>query len=130
MPPGTCADWSPETAFSVYGSADGRASRVSAEMWGRTVDGDPELVAELLELAARQAEGPQVPEDEMVVRAARLELVAVPDELLTERASVRDDLLGVRLELGRACLEEGGRDRGDGLSYGMCERYGVCGSRG
>ena len=82
---------------------------------GRTVDGDAYEVAELLELAARQAERAQVPEDEVVVRAGRLELLAARDELRAEGARVGDDLLRVRLPRGLARLEEGSRDTRDGL---------------
>ena len=81
----------------------------------RTVDGDAYEVAELLELAASEAEGAEVPEDEVVVRAGRLELVVTRNELLAEGRRVRDNLLRVRLPRGLARLEEGGRDTGKRL---------------
>ncbi len=79
------------------------------------VDRDADEVAELLELRAGEAERAQVPEDEVVVRARGLELVAALDELLAEGGRVRDDLLGVRLPGGLARLKEGSSDTGDGL---------------
>lgn len=76
------------------GGGDGERGR---EGEGRTVDGDADEIAELLELAARQAERAQVPEHKVVVSALRLQLVAGSDKLVTERLRVCDDLLRVRL---------------------------------
>ena len=42
-----------------------------------TVDRDPSHVADLLNLGAGELERAQVPQDEVVVRAVRLELVPV-----------------------------------------------------
>jgi hypothetical protein len=81
----------------------------------RTVDGDPDEVAQLLELRAGQLERAQVPEHEVVVRPVRLELVAVAHERLRERARVRDDLLRVRLPLGLRRLAQRDRDARDRL---------------
>ena len=83
---------------------------------GRTVDGDADEVAQLLELAARQAERTQVPEHEVVVGALCLQLVAVPDELIAECLRVGDDLLRVRLPCRGGCLLERGCDASNGLN--------------
>ena len=80
-----------------------------------TVDGDADKIAQLLELAAGQAKGTKVPEDEVVVRTGRLELVAAGDELLAKSLSVGDDLLGVRLPRRLSRLQEGGGNAGDGV---------------
>lgn len=80
-----------------------------------TVDGDADLIAQLLQFGACQTEGAQVPQDQMVVRTTSLELVAVPNELLAKRTSVGDNLLRVRLESGRARLEKRSRNCCNGL---------------
>ena len=64
---------------------------------GVLVDRNTNKVADLLDLAARHARRPEVPEDEVVVRAVRLEAVAVAHELGRESLCVGDDLPGVRL---------------------------------
>jgi hypothetical protein len=76
------------------------------------------LVTDLLDLASGQTQGPQVPEDQVVVGAICLELVVVARKDLGDGASVCDDLLGVGLE-SRVCgLLESNGDTGDGLRWG------------
>ena len=50
------------------------------EQKNHTVDGDAHKIADLFNFAARQANGPQVPQDEMVVGATSLQPVAMLDE--------------------------------------------------
>ena len=78
MPPGTCADASPETAFSV--GLRKRLGKGRVEVRVRTVDGDAHEIADLLDLAASKPDRAQIPEDEVVVSAASLQSVAVADE--------------------------------------------------
>ena len=80
-----------------------------------TIDGDADEIAELLELAAGELERAKVPENEVVVGAARLELVVLTDEGLSERTGVADHLLSIRLPLGLASLMERSRNTGNGL---------------
>lgn len=81
----------------------------------RTVDGDAQEVADLLNLAARQAEGSEIPENEVVVGAVGLKLVAMANELISQSPCIGNDLLGILLP-GRICnLLEGGGNGGDGL---------------
>jgi hypothetical protein len=82
-----------------------------------TVDRDAHQVAHLFHLAAGQAERPQVPEHEVVVRAARLELVAVLGERGGQSAGVSDDLLGVLPEAGLRDLQKRSGDGCDCLVY-------------
>ena len=77
------------------------------------VDGNAQEIADLLDLGAGEAEGPQVPENEMVVRSVGLELVTLLNEGVAESLGVGDDLLGVCLELGGSNLEEGSGNRSD-----------------
>ena len=62
----------------------------------RTVDGDTNEIAKLLELATSQTEGSEIPEDKVVISARGLELVATRNKLSTEGPGVSNDLLGVR----------------------------------
>lgn len=72
-------------------------------------------VAHSGDLATSELERAKIPENEVVVRAVRLQLVAVARELGGEDAGVRDDLLRVYLEF-RLCGEfQGDGDGGDGL---------------
>lgn len=101
---------------------------------GVLVEGDVREVADLLNLGAGEAEGTEIPEDEVVVRARGLELVVVREEGLGDRlrvegvsgggsedvrrrtyAGVGDDLGGVVLEGLGVDLLEGNSDTGDGL---------------
>ena len=110
IPPGACAFWSPDTAFSA------RRQPLSHTRAGRrTVDGDAREVADLLDLAARHTSGPQIPKDEVVLRAVSLKPVSVVDELRSKRLRVRDDLLRVRLPRWFGCLLECSRNGGNGL---------------
>jgi hypothetical protein len=93
MPPGTWADASPDTAFS---EDRGSKKEPRERSGGRTVDGDAEEVAHLLDFGPCQLERPQVPQHEVVVRPAGLQLVPVLDELVCERLRVLDHLLRVR----------------------------------
>ena len=63
---------------------------------GRTVDGDAEEVPDLLDFGPCQLERPQVPQYEVVVRAAGLQLVPVLEKLICERLRILDHLLRVR----------------------------------
>ena len=81
----------------------------------RTVDGDTNEIAKLLELATGELQGPEVPEDKVVVRARSLELVALGDELLAEGLRVGDDLLGVGLPRRLGRLQQSGGNAGDGV---------------
>jgi hypothetical protein len=82
---------------------------------GVLVDGDVALVADLLDLGSGQAEGSEVPEDQVVVGTVSLELVVMAREDLGDGSGVGDDLLGVRLESGVSGLLQGDGDTGDGL---------------
>ena len=72
---------------------------------GRTVDGDAEEVPDLLDFGPCQLERPQVPQHEMVVRAAGLQLVPVLEKLICERLRILDHLLRIRFPGWRARLQ-------------------------
>lgn len=80
-----------------------------------TVDGDAHKVANLLDLAAGQAEGPEIPEDKVIVSTTSLKLVAVRHQSVGHSSGVGNDLLSIGLPFGSGDLEESSRDRGDGL---------------
>src|SRR5262245_37373086 len=81
----------------------------------RTVDSDPHQVADLLNLAASQLKWSQVPEYEMAISAASLELVSVFHESRGECPCISNDLFCICTE-GRLCnLQESCRDASDGL---------------
>lgn len=82
---------------------------------GILVDGDTDVVADLFRLGASEAEGAQVPEDEVVVGTVSLQTVTLGEELGGQHTSVGYDLLGVRFPGRLSDLEEGGRDAPDGL---------------
>mmetsp|Transcript_37835 Transcript_37835/g.75400 ORF Transcript_37835/g.75400 Transcript_37835/m.75400 type:complete len:381 (-) Transcript_37835:18-1160(-) len=75
-------------------------------MHGVAVQGDRRHLADLLELGAREAVRPQVPKDEVVVRAVAGELVALRLQRLGEGVRVGHDMLRVLLELRRAHLQK------------------------
>lgn len=112
IPPGTCADASPETAFSA-GGVSGWRGRLKEQV--RTVDGDAHEIADLLDLATGEPDRAQIPEDEVVVRAASLQSVTMADERSGQSACIGDDLLSVLLELRLGGLEKRGGDAGNGL---------------
>ena len=115
MPPGTCAEESPETAFS-----GGHGQGVDWRKKGRkrTVNGDADEVTDFLDFGPSQLERTKVPEHEVTVCSARLELVSVLDELLCKRPGVFDHQLRICLpgRLGR--LQQRGRDARDGVIVG------------
>jgi len=69
-----------------------------------TVDRDPEQVTELLEFAAGQFQRTKIPQHEMAVGSIRLELVALCDQLISQRAGVGNNLFGIGLPGGLASL--------------------------
>lgn len=72
-------------------------------------------IANLLNLAASQLEGTEIPQDEVVIGTAGLESVLVLDELRGQCLGIGNDLLGVGLEFGLGSEVEGCRDGCDGL---------------
>ena len=70
-------------------------------------------VAHLLDLRARQTQRTHVPQDQVVVRAVRAQLVALVHQRLRQRLRVLLDLDAVLLELGRRHLSQLRRDGGD-----------------
>lgn len=94
----------------------------------RTVNGDAHEVADLLDLATSEANGAKIPEDEVVVSAAGLELVAVGNEGSSESPSVGDDLLGVLLPLGGCNLLQSSSNSSNGVVVGTtlaCREDGI-----
>ena len=83
-------------------------------------------IADSGDLAASKLKRTEIPENEVVVRAVRLELVPVAGELGCEDAGVRNDLLCVFLELGLGGEFQGDGDGCDGLWRGLL----VSGKRG
>jgi hypothetical protein len=75
-------------------------------------------ITDLLDLRAGQTERAEVPEDEVVVRAIGLKLVALGGELGSDGPAVGDDLGSVLLESGGSDLLEGDGDTGDGVVVG------------
>ena len=82
---------------------------------GVLVDGDADVVTDLFCLGASEADGAQVPEDEVVVGTLSLQAVTVGVKVGGQHTSVGYDLLGVRFPAGLSNLEESGRDARDGL---------------
>ena len=80
-----------------------------------TVDGNAHKVANFLNLASGQANGSEIPENQVVVTSASLESVAMGNEGRRESAGVRNNLLSIRLKLGLRNLEESSSDGGDSL---------------
>lgn len=113
IPPGVCAEASPETAFSKweFGSTNGAGHAKKA----RTIDGDAKKVTHFLNLATGQSKRSEVPKNEVVVGTAGLELVPTLDEVAGESSGVGDDLTCVLLPLGLGNLEECCRDGSDRL---------------
>ena len=94
----------------------------------RTVDSDAEEVANLLDLRPGQLEWAKIPEHEMAIRAARLELVPVLDELVRKCPRVFDYLLCVCLPGWLRGLQQGRRDTRDGIVVWAtlaCREYGI-----
>ena len=92
--------------------------RVEIDRGIRTVDGDADEVAELLELAAGQAQRTEIPENQVVIGTLGLQLVATGNELLAESLRVGDDLLRVRLPCWLRRLKESSSDAGNGIVVG------------
>lgn len=82
---------------------------------GVLVNGDVSFVTDLFNLGTGQAQGSQVPENQVVVGTVGLELVVVADQDLGDGPGVGDDLLGVSLEGGVGSLLQCDGDTGDGL---------------
>ena len=85
---------------------------------GVLIDGDANDVADLFRLGASEADGAQVPEDEVVVGALSLQTVTLAVELGGQYTSVGYDLLGVRLPGGLTDLVKGGRDTCESVIVG------------
>jgi hypothetical protein len=112
IPPGVCADASPETEFSGKTLISFHISKGNALP---TVDGDPQQITDLLHLAASELKRAQVPEHEMVICAIGLQLVAMCRESGGEGLRIQDDLLGICAESGLGDLQESGGDGGNSL---------------
>lgn len=105
---------SPETAFLLR--VTWPAVRFSCQLTGplpRRYDKGRTEIADLFDLAPGQPERPEIPKDEVVLRAGRLERVAMVDEPLGQRLRVLNDGLGVRLEARVGRLLEGDGDAGN-----------------
>ncbi len=85
---------------------------------GVLVDNDASVVANLFRLGASEANGAQVPEDEVVVGTLSLQTVTPAMELSGQHTSVVHDLLGVSLPGGLSNLEKGGGDAREGVIVG------------
>jgi len=85
---------------------------------GVLIDGDANVVADLFCLGASEANGAQVPEDEVVVGTLSLQTVTPAVELGGQHTSVGHDLLGVVLPGGLSDLVEGGCDAREGVVVG------------
>lgn len=81
-----------------------------------TVDGNAHEIADFLNFAASQAEGPEIPEHEMVVSTASLQLIAMRDKGIGESSGVGDDLLSVGLPFGSGDLVKSSGDSSDSLT--------------
>lgn len=98
IPPGVCAEASPETAFS----REKLVSTSGAEHANtkRTVDGNTKKVTHFLDLAPSQSKRSQVPENEVVISTTGLELIPTLDEIAGQRSGIGDNLACVLLPLG------------------------------
>lgn len=116
IPPGVCAEASPETAFSKKGfdSTNG-AGHAKKE---RTVDGNAKKVTHFLDFATGQSKRSEVPKNEVVVGTIGLELVPTLNEVASKRSGVGNDLTCVLLPLGLGNLMECCRDGSDRLQEG------------
>jgi len=129
IPPGTCADESPDTAFS--GDVVREQTRKTGSEEGcirHTVDGDADEIANFLDLRPSQLEGAKIPEHEVTICSAGLELVPILDELICQRLCVFDHLLRICLPGRLHCLQKRGCDAGDGIIVGptlACREHGI-----
>ena len=82
---------------------------------GVLIDGDANVVADLFCLGASEADGAQVPEDEVVVGTLSLQTVTPAVEVGGQYTSVGHNLLSICLPGGLSDLEEGGRDTCEGV---------------
>ena len=80
-----------------------------------TVDGNAHEVANFLNLASRQANGSEIPEDQVVVASASLKSVAMGNEGRSESSGIGNNLLGIRLEFRLRNLEESGGNGSNSL---------------
>ena len=85
---------------------------------GVLVDNDANVVANLFRLGASEANGAQVPEDEVVVGTLSLQTVTFAVELGGQYTSVVYNLLGVCLPGGLSNLEKGSGDAREGVIVG------------
>lgn len=90
IPPGVCAEASPETAFSKirFDSTNGAGHAKKK----RTVDGDVKKVTHFFNFATGQSKRPEVPKNEVVVGTAGLKFVTTLSEVGGQRFGVGDDL--------------------------------------
>ena len=105
-----------EAARGHRGRADAHASRRHGRhvpVDSILVERDVELLKDLFHFRARESEGAEVPEHQVVLGAVRRELVPLAHEEGRERRGVRLHLLGVQLELGRGNLLELRGEAGD-----------------
>jgi len=65
---------------------------------GHTVDRDAQQVAHLLDFAASQTKGTEVPQNKVVISTASLEFVAMLDKDGCECLCIGDNLFGICLE--------------------------------
>ena len=104
MPPGVCAEASPETAFSVRENLN-KPPQSLTQMDVLTVDDDSEEVAKFFKLATSQFQRTKIPQDEVVVSPVRLKLVPMRNQFLGQGTGVGDNLFGVGLPSGLAGLQ-------------------------
>jgi hypothetical protein len=95
---------SPDTAFSMQHR---QRQRVASQNRTRTIDSDPEEIADLFDLAPGQTYRTKVPKNKVVVGSLGLKLVSVTDKFCRQCASIRNDLLGVLFERGLSRLLQG-----------------------
>ena len=112
IPPGVCAEASPETAFSTEEDSTSGTRYANKK---RTVDGDTQKVTDLLNLATSQSKRSEVPQNKVVIGTTSLQLVTTLGKAVAQRPRVGNDLACVLLKLGLANLEERCRHRSDCL---------------
>ncbi len=84
----------------------------------RTVDGDADEVSDLLDLGPSQFERAKIPEHEVIVCSARLELIPVFDNLIRKRLCVFNHLLRICLPCWLRRLQQRGCDTRDSVVVG------------
>jgi hypothetical protein len=93
----------------------------------RTVDGDADKVSDLLDLRPSQFERTKIPEHEVTVGSARLELIPILDKLIRKRPRVFDHLLRICLPRWLRRLQQRGCDSRNGVVVGPAL---TCGENG